>query len=324
MLKLHAVVYALPPEVAEGNSVTLRSQSFTPLVGSEGAPPAFSAALTPSFEEIQERLLKLPSSDCEPDGYFLVTGRENGHFWRLNGHMHEHAGRMHRVELNGECPAPDLDAVLRTFGWPETELVFQLVHEGVTLREGDFREWADDELSPGLPPTQRAGASPPPDTPVSTTPWHITFGTYGTRLHGGRRLTVDKNHNQVGGPFVQENLPRYVMMKTSLKHPPVRLSEEQRGFTESTIPGVCEKGGWHLLSCAAGKDHVHVICEADSAIHGEKIRRLMKRWLSQALSSKWPLPDGGRWWADEGSNRSVHSEGYLRAAIEYVDRQRFL
>jgi hypothetical protein len=26
------------------------------------------------------------------------------------------------------------------------------------------------------------------------TTWHITFGTYGTRLHGDYRATVDKKH----------------------------------------------------------------------------------------------------------------------------------
>ena len=27
--------------------------------------------------------------------------------------------------------------------------------------------------------------------------WHITFGTYGARLHGDERPTVDRNHNHL-------------------------------------------------------------------------------------------------------------------------------
>jgi hypothetical protein len=98
--------------------------------------------------------MALPRCDCEPDGFFLLTGHtadgppSQQTFWRLNGHMHEFQAdvdpepRMHRIELSGECPAESFDAVLRTVGWPAVEVVFELVQEGVTLREADFRKWA--------------------------------------------------------------------------------------------------------------------------------------------------------------------------------------
>lgn len=106
-----------------------------------GGPPVFLATLPVSFEDMQAALLELERSDCEPDGFFLITGHEEGVFWRLNGHMHEYAGQMHRIELNGACPAATLDSVLRTMGWPDAELVFELVKEGVTLREEAFRSY---------------------------------------------------------------------------------------------------------------------------------------------------------------------------------------
>ena len=37
---------------------------------------------------------------------------------------------------------------------------------------------------------------------ANLTTWHITFGTYGTRLHGSKVPTVDKQHNEVGESFV--------------------------------------------------------------------------------------------------------------------------
>lgn len=142
MLKLHATVFAMPPVAEPGPPVLLRGLSLPTLAGPQGGPPALTAAMPVSFEAMQAQLLALPSSDCEPDGFFLVTGRLQGRFWRLSGHMHEHANAMHRVELNGECPPKTLDAVLRTMGWPGCELAFQLVQEGVTLTEDAFRAWA--------------------------------------------------------------------------------------------------------------------------------------------------------------------------------------
>jgi hypothetical protein len=143
MLELHANVYALPYCTCDGPLVLLRGLNLPTLRSEASGPPAFLATLPVAFEEMQAALLELPRSDCEPDGFFLITGHEDDKFWRLNGHMHEYEGQMHRVELNGECPAATFDDVLRTMGWPAAELVFELVKEGVTLREKEFRAWAD-------------------------------------------------------------------------------------------------------------------------------------------------------------------------------------
>ncbi|TWT88773.1 hypothetical protein Mal64_22610 [Pseudobythopirellula maris] len=148
MLRLHTNVYAWPPAAQSGPTVTLRSAEFATHGGLAGGPPLFTTPLPVAFEAMQAALLALPRSDAEPDGFFLVTGGSGDTFWRLNGHMHEFDSEgggdaMHRVELNGECPADALDAVLRTMGWPSTELAFELVQEGVTLREPDFRRYAE-------------------------------------------------------------------------------------------------------------------------------------------------------------------------------------
>ena len=46
------------------------------------------------------------------------------------------------MELHGWCPPEVFDEILSAVGWPEARVVFQLVHEGVTLRESEFRLWA--------------------------------------------------------------------------------------------------------------------------------------------------------------------------------------
>lgn len=156
--RLHANVFALPEGTVPGPAAELRGLGLPTLVSSTGGPPIYTATMPVSFEQMQAAVFELPRSDCEPDGFFLVTGGraaggggssppERGGFWRLNGHMHElrtpdGAAWMHRLELNGECPEPTLDAVLRAAGWPATALVFELVQEGVALAEPEFRAWA--------------------------------------------------------------------------------------------------------------------------------------------------------------------------------------
>ena len=104
--------------------------------------------------------------------------------------------------------------------------------------------------------------------PYRTT-WHITFGTYGTRLHGGFAATVDKRHNQRGEPFVATSVERERVAKAKMKFPEVRLSSEQRRYTETSLPEICERGGWQYRIAAAQSDHVHVLCDVKREIHDE-------------------------------------------------------
>lgn len=149
MLSLQANVYALPATAVEGPARALRGVELPTLVGESGGPPLFLDVLPVSFETMQQRLMEMPRCDCEPDGFFLATGHTaEGVFWKLNGHMQEYQPdgadepSMHRIELSGECPEGCLDMVLRTTGWPDGQLAFELVKEGVTLREEAFRAWA--------------------------------------------------------------------------------------------------------------------------------------------------------------------------------------
>ena len=95
-----------------------------------------------SFEEVQASLICLPRTDVEPDGFFVQSGEHGGTSWRLQGHLFELGGRLWRVDLSGKCPQQALDAVLQALGWPAIDVVFQLVRQGVTVDEGDFRRWA--------------------------------------------------------------------------------------------------------------------------------------------------------------------------------------
>ena len=165
---------------------------------------------------------------------------------------------------------------------------------------------------------------PPPHQRFSLglTQWHITFGTYGTRLHGDDRPTVDKQHNELNTPFVSRASDRLRSERERMKFPPRCLTIGQQVFVETELAGICERGGWTFRVCAAGPDHVHVLCDVVPEVHGEKVRRLIKRWLGQKLSEHWPLPKGATWWAEEGSNIAIHDETYLNNCFAYVFNQR--
>lgn len=154
------------------------------------------------------------------------------------------------------------------------------------------------------------------------TTWHITFGTYGTRLHGAIRPTLDRTPDAIGTPFLPPDSRREAREHQRRRFPPVRLTLEQRCFLQRQLPRICARGGWNLRIAAAETDHVQALVDILPEIHGEKARHLMKRWLSEALSEVWPLPEGATWWAEEGSNIAIRENDYLNNAYAYIERQR--
>ncbi|HEX8912233.1 MAG TPA: hypothetical protein VF796_07725 [Humisphaera sp.] len=153
--------------------------------------------------------------------------------------------------------------------------------------------------------------------------FHITFGTYGTRLHGDERGTIDRKANRPGDPIVGSDASWWSQERGRMKFPPVVLTLEQMRHAEQSVPYVCTRGEWTLRTCAAGPDHVHVLLTA-MCLHPEpeRIRMWLKRWLGQAMSKRWSLPEGATWWAEGGCIRYVWSEEYYEAVHKYERDQR--
>lgn len=142
MYRFHANVLRKPTLFTRGPSLTLRGVKLTPLESPTGGPPQFDRTFAVTWENVQATLLTMPRMDCEPDGYFVVAGEEAGERWQIDGHLFEYQDQLHRMELHGSCPAQIFDSLLRALGWPTESVVLQLVQEGVTLREPEFRDWA--------------------------------------------------------------------------------------------------------------------------------------------------------------------------------------
>ena len=148
--------------------------------------------------------------------------------------------------------------------------------------------------------------------------YHITFGTYGTRLHGDPRATVSRDMNKPGDPIIGSNPSWWKQERDRLNFEPVVFSREQMQYAESQIPLICARGGWKMHQCAVGPDHVHNVLSFEAP--PEAVRRWLKTWLGQAMSARWPRE--GPWWAEGGSIKWVWNEAYFRRVFDYVRDQR--
>lgn len=148
--------------------------------------------------------------------------------------------------------------------------------------------------------------------------YHLTFGTYGTRLHGDERGSVDRQHNEHGTPFLEHDPGRQLRKRQLLRAPAVNLDEAQRTHVEHVMPEICRRGGWLYHIAACQPDHVHVLLTAD--FEGKAVRKWLKRWTTQSLTECWPQRQ--TWFAKGGSVRHIWDERYFNEAFRYIEEQR--
>lgn len=105
-----------------------------------------SAGLPVKFEYVVEQFARLLRMFVEPDGSFVWTGAtEDGQPWQVDGNLIDRGDVLAYVELKGHCPVAQFDELLRTLGWPDSPLMFQLPRRGVFLSEAEFRRLAEGE-----------------------------------------------------------------------------------------------------------------------------------------------------------------------------------
>ena len=78
----------------------------------------------------------------EPDGSFFRASRPGEQTWQVEGNLYDQGPSLAYVEMKGCCPEERLDELLRSVGWPEEALTFQMVREGTQLSEAEFRQAA--------------------------------------------------------------------------------------------------------------------------------------------------------------------------------------
>lgn len=96
-----------------------------------------------TFDGAYAGLEKIHDLFIEPDGSFLLVSRPGEPKWQVEGNLYDQGVCLAHVEMKGCCPAERLDELLRPLGWPAVPLVFQMVREGTTLTEAEFRQAAE-------------------------------------------------------------------------------------------------------------------------------------------------------------------------------------
>jgi REP element-mobilizing transposase RayT len=145
----------------------------------------------------------------------------------------------------------------------------------------------------------------------------ITFRCYGTWLHGDKRGSIDRFHNQYKSPYLPKSSRRNEVNQKLLKFEPVTLDAKQRENVDSAIREVCEQRKWLLHALNVRTNHIHVVVSI-GAVKPERALNAFKAYGTRRLRRNRTWQEKHSPWADRGSKRHLWNERSIAFAIDYV------
>jgi hypothetical protein len=113
----------------------------------------------------------------------------------------------------------------------------------------------------------------------------ITFGTYGSWLHGDVRGSIRRNPKTAKeSKRIPINIPLKEEMKREMKAQSVLLDTEQRKVVEAAIGEVCSMRQYSLHAVNARSNHVHSVVSAQC--RPERLADALKAYATRRLRGK--------------------------------------
>jgi REP element-mobilizing transposase RayT len=154
-----------------------------------------------------------------------------------------------------------------------------------------------------------------------------TWTCYGQWLPGDPRGYVSNTlteegyrakRNVPGTAYDRDERATHRLAKALQKHPTTWLTPELAMVAAEGLLGAAVDREWMILRAAVMSNHVHVVV-AECPDDGSTVRRVLKGVSQVALNAYVGKPCS--WWTHGGSDRYLHGERAILAAVNYVTRQ---
>ncbi len=147
--------------------------------------------------------------------------------------------------------------------------------------------------------------------------YFITFTTYGERLHGDDRGSVERLRDVDAG--VSELPPdqgREVRERHGLLSPAVTLDREQREAVAAAAREVGSHNNWHLHALNVRTNHVHIVVSGPAT--PERMMNAFKSWATRRLREAQLVGAQEKVWTRHGSTGYLWTERDILTAATYV------
>jgi REP element-mobilizing transposase RayT len=148
--------------------------------------------------------------------------------------------------------------------------------------------------------------------------YFLTWTTYGTRLHGDERGSVDRAHNRRGTAFLPAQPSRERWLAERLAGEPFVLTTEARAIVDLAIRDHVVHRGWDLLALNVRTNHVHVVVNCRGTHSAEAAMQQFKSWGTRRLIAAGLATSETHVWTDHGSTPHIYEVEDLMSAIHYV------
>jgi len=138
----------------------------------------------------------------------------------------------------------------------------------------------------------------------------ITFGCYGTWLHGEDRGSIDRRHyHRFGTPDMPANKKIFTQEQEALRTKRMWLNKRQRSVVESAIKEVCDHRKYGLYAVNVRTNHVHVVVAA--SVKPEHVMNSFKSYATRKLRDVSLLDTKLKPWSRHGSTRYLWAQDQL-------------
>jgi len=145
----------------------------------------------------------------------------------------------------------------------------------------------------------------------------ITIRTYGTRLHGSEKGSVDRFTAVFGARDLAPNADRVEFEAGMMAEPAFTLDTVAK--REQVLDGLhvaCRRNQSVLWAAHVRVEHLHVVVETDRKV--ERAMADLKAWATRMLRRAAPEDVRRNYWARHGSTRYLFNRQSVQAAVVYV------
>ena len=144
----------------------------------------------------------------------------------------------------------------------------------------------------------------------------LTFTTYGTRLQGDVRGSVNRKNNQHGTLLLHENKQIQYWQRRGLRTEILILNSASRRTVHRMIEEVARHKVWDLRALNVRTNHVHAVIAGDTT--PEFIMNSLKSWATRGLKENGLQRENGTYWTRHGSTGYLWTPQDVEAACQYV------
>ena len=151
-------------------------------------------------------------------------------------------------------------------------------------------------------------SAPMPDHPLA---YFITLGTYGSRLHGDERGSVDRHHQPLRRDDFRHGFETRLMVTGDYS-----FEATHRAAVEASFAETATLRSWAIWALNVRQTHLHVVVSANE--RPEVVMQALKANATRSLREQTGLPRAQKVWARHGSSRYLWHAQDVEAARDYT------